>query len=361
MGPEGSVIAHGSFQDILQSEDEHVRTILQSFSNDDDDGNGSSKPTDKPSQNHNHGSSQPSDDEQQHHTVNNQRSKISNRNCSIEKNLDQYKQKSSKSVQMFTDNEARAQGHVKLRYLYHYAKCFGSISIVVLILMIVIADQTLGIFQNVYYSIITKHCDDSNTHEDHPRGCSRSYNITSLIFIILFVLSILTLRSVRVGLLLYGAQTAARIFHEDLLKALLGAKIYFFDRQLSGRILNRIIADVASIDLTIPTTFTGFLNSLSSLLSSIVLIVVKLPAILIIAVLIAVPYYKIYQFYRWPARDLKRLDSMAKSPINSQLVEVLDGLSTIRAFGCQVIQLKEHLHLARERYALHALHSPLSP
>lgn len=47
---------------------------------------------------------------------------------------------------------------------------------------------------------------------------------------------------------------------------------------------------------------------------------------------------KILQFYyRSTSRELRRLDSVSRSPIYASFTETLDGLSTIRSFKSEVI------------------------
>lgn len=47
---------------------------------------------------------------------------------------------------------------------------------------------------------------------------------------------------------------------------------------------------------------------------------------------------KILQFYyRSTSRELRRLDSVSRSPIYASFTETLDGLSTIRSFMSEVI------------------------
>lgn len=71
-----------------------------------------------------------------------------------------------------------------------------------------------------------------------------------------------------------------------------------------------------------------------------------LPEMLPIVLLLALPYHRISQFYRWPARDLRRLESVAKSPLNSHFAETIKGASTIRAFATEDAFVAQHLQLS---------------
>ena len=51
-------------------------------------------------------------------------------------------------------------------------------------------------------------------------------------------------------------------------------------------------------------------------------------------------------FYRYPARDLRRLEAISKSPLNSQFSEVLRGATTIKAFSKTAQFRNRHLELS---------------
>jgi len=91
-----------------------------------------------------------------------------------------------------------------------------------------------------------------------------------------------------------------------------------------------------------PYIIINVLHYLLSFITVILLVIVELPLALI-SFIVAPIYYRIYQFYRFPARDLKRLNSVSTSPVISQINECIGGITTIRAFGLQLQMLREHL------------------
>ena len=50
---------------------------------------------------------------------------------------------------------------------------------------------------------------------------------------------------------------------------------------------------------------------------------------------VVVAYLSLNRFYAATARELKRLEAVAKSPVYGAFSEALDGLPTIRAYGYQ--------------------------
>lgn len=62
-------------------------------------------------------------------------------------------------------------------------------------------------------------------------------------------------------------------------------------------------------------------------------IVIALPKFVFAAILIVITYSLIGYIYIGPSRDLKRCESVSKSPIISLFTETLNGVATIRAYG----------------------------
>ncbi|KAL0903582.1 hypothetical protein M5K25_027971 [Dendrobium thyrsiflorum] len=125
--------------------------------------------------------------------------------------------------------------------------------------------------------------------------------------------------------------TAFYLVHLELLSKIVNAPVQFFDRNPSGRILNRFSSDLYMIDDSLPF----ILNILLANLLSLVGIAVVLSYAQIVVLLLIFPFWYIYRkiqfYYRSTSRELRRLDSVSRSPIYSSFTETLDGSSTIRA------------------------------
>jgi len=78
-----------------------------------------------------------------------------------------------------------------------------------------------------------------------------------------------------------------------------------------------------------------------------VVISITYPLILVALVPIFLLYFYIQRFYLGCARQLKRFESVSRSPIYSLFGESLSGISTIRAFGAEarfVAQMQAYLN-----------------
>ena len=68
-------------------------------------------------------------------------------------------------------------------------------------------------------------------------------------------------------------------------------------------------------------------------LSSLCAIAVATPWFAAASVPILYVYFRVQQYFRDTSRELKRLDSVTRSPVYAHFSETLSGLSTIRAYG----------------------------
>ncbi|XP_071733419.1 ABC transporter C family member 13-like [Rutidosis leptorrhynchoides] len=166
---------------------------------------------------------------------------------------------------------------------------------------------------------------DTAALENHP---------TSFYLVILCIFcsanSFLTL--VRAFSFAYGGLRAAIQVHNNLLKKLVDAPIAFYDQTPSGRILNRLSSDLYTIDDSLPFILNILLANFVGLLG----IVIILSFVQVMFLLLILPFWYIYSkvqfYYRSTSRELRRLDSVSRSPIYASFSEILDGSSTIRAF-----------------------------
>lgn len=62
--------------------------------------------------------------------------------------------------------------------------------------------------------------------------------------------------------------------------------------------------------------------------------------------MVLVLYYKAGSIYGQTSRDMRRLNSVTRSPLYSLFAETVAGVSVIRAFGGSTIALRKMLTLA---------------
>jgi ABC-type multidrug transport system fused ATPase/permease subunit len=127
-----------------------------------------------------------------------------------------------------------------------------------------------------------------------------------------------------------GVQT-----HDSSLRAVLHAPIRFFDSTPVGRLLQRFSRDLDSVDSHLMFSHISAIDCFIQIMVSTLLIVLVMPiTLLVIAPIIGI-YYFVQLMYRSTAREIKRIDSVARSPRYAHFKETLQGLPTIRAFHQQ--------------------------
>lgn len=137
----------------------------------------------------------------------------------------------------------------------------------------------------------------------------------------------------REAVLFWGSLHASWKIHDRLLKAVMHAKFRFFDSTPLGQLMNRFSKDVESVDQEVAPVAIGMLHSLASVIMIVILISVITPGFLIAGVFITLLYTALGAIYLNSSRDLKRLESVQRSPLYQQFGETLNGIVTIRAYG----------------------------
>ncbi|GKA84558.1 ABC transporter C family member 2 isoform X1, partial [Tanacetum coccineum] len=229
------------------------------------------------------------------------------------------KKKETKSV--LIKQEERETGVVGFNVLKRYKDALGGWWVIVILFGCYFATETLRILSSTWLSFWT---DESTPKVYSPLF----YNI---------IYALLSLCQVLVTLgnsywLIMTSLYAARRLHNAMLNSILRAPMVFFHTNPLGRIINRFAKDIGDIDRIVATYVNLFLDQFSQLLSTFVLIgllsTMSLWAILPLLLL----FYAAYIYYQSTAREVKRLDSVTRSPVYAQFGEALNGLSTIRAY-----------------------------
>lgn len=138
---------------------------------------------------------------------------------------------------------------------------------------------------------------------------------------------------VREGYIFWGSLRASSKLHTFLLQSVSRARLQFFDTTPLGQLMNRFSKDIEAVDQDVAPVAVGVLGCLFSMISIVALISVITPGFLIAGFFITVIYFAIGQFYLRSSRDLKRLESVQRSPLYQQFGETLSGIVTIRAYG----------------------------
>ncbi|KAI0997292.1 ABC transporter 7 [Podosphaera aphanis] len=133
--------------------------------------------------------------------------------------------------------------------------------------------------------------------------------------------------------LFFGSLTASKIIHRQLIHSVTRAKFKFFDVTPLGQIMNRFSKDLEAIDQEVAPISIGVLSCGFAIFLTVGLISFITPGFLIAAFFISIMYFMVGTIYLRSSRDLKRLESVQRSPLFQQFGETLNGITTIRAYG----------------------------
>ncbi|XP_051883066.1 canalicular multispecific organic anion transporter 1 [Pristis pectinata] len=231
--------------------------------------------------------------------------------------------------QKLTEDEAMETGKVKFKVYWKYLRAVGWLYSI-LITLLHFAHNMAVIGQNFWLS-------------DWTNDATRDINSTDLASVrdwrigIFGVLGLAQGIFVLLGVFLITGRTitASRDLHSCLLRNILHLPMSFFDTTPTGRIVNRFAKDIYTIDEVIPMSFRSWLSCFFGVFSTVLVICLATPYFVIVIVPLALLYYFVQRFYIVTSRQLRRLDSVTRSPIYSHFGETVTGLALIRAYGHQ--------------------------
>uniref|UniRef100_A0AAQ6AG73 Multidrug resistance-associated protein 1 n=1 Tax=Amphiprion ocellaris TaxID=80972 RepID=A0AAQ6AG73_AMPOC len=250
----------------------------------------------------------------------------------MEKEEKQLNQKTKDlKVGKLTEADKASTGRVKLSVFWSYLKAIG-LALSCLSLLLFLAHHLVSMFSNYWLSLWT---DDPVVNGTQPDRLMRLgvYGALGLsqgvaVFGYSLAMSI-------------GGILASRFLHQSMLYDVLRSPMFFFERTPSGNLVNRFAKEMDTIDSVIPSILKMFMGSMFNVLGSCVIILIATPLVAIIIPVLGVLYLLVQRFYVASSRQLKRLESVSRSPIYTHFNETLLGTSVIRAFGEQERFIRE--------------------
>ncbi|KAI0981127.1 hypothetical protein GJ496_010450 [Pomphorhynchus laevis] len=225
---------------------------------------------------------------------------------------------------------------IKNTIVLDYFRCYGRI--VILSLPALFA---LTLVAHIGYNLWLSHW-SSTAEADVNNTAKRDLNIG--IYALLGCLHGVIYFSCNVALLV-GAYRASVTFHDRLLNRCLRATMMFFDTTPIGRIINRFSKDIDIVDYSLPASLRSAISTFITILSTLVIITIANPIFLAIAFPIAILFYFLQRFYIRASRQLRRIESVTRSPIYSHFSESIQGLQCIRAANLSEAFTEKNHHL----------------
>ncbi|KAF9175702.1 hypothetical protein BGX21_007199 [Mortierella sp. AD011] len=270
------------------------------------------------------------------------------------------KLKKPREAKKLVDEEARSRGKVKMMVYNTYLKASGGAGFWLVLIFMLCVERFLGIMEFIWieewatsYTSVPPANQYMNAainkigilrrrggpeEDDGPVDLDFYIGIYSLITLMAVFVTI-----VRMFWQFYGSLRASRSLYEELLVSVIHAPIRFFDTTPVGRIINRFSKDFEVIDAQLITLMVSMALKILGIIAVVFVISVVTPGFLIASLFIATAYLLVGAYYIASSRELKRIESVTKSPLYSHFGDTLVGVSTIRAFGVESRFMEEVL------------------
>lgn len=218
--------------------------------------------------------------------------------------------------------ESRFEGSVSFHVYWVYAKNAGG----VLFLFLLFLTYSVCQFNMIADDLWLKVWADAYNLEMIMKisGLAHPVNVSFYIWVYaaLTVMTLITFFT-RVFVVAYGSLAASKKLHAAVITKILRSPIRFFETTPVGRILNRISKDMKDIDTDVAGYAGDFFANLIRATAFLLVILVVTPTSIIGIFPIGIVYVLIANQYVRTARELKRMDSITRSPIFSHFGETL--------------------------------------
>ncbi|KAJ5323809.1 Metal resistance protein YCF1 [Penicillium atrosanguineum] len=219
--------------------------------------------------------------------------------------------------------ETTEQGKVKWSVYGEYAKDSNLVA-VGFYLFALLAGQTAQVLANYWLKNWTEYNETHGSNENVGKfiGVYLAFGLGSSLLVIFQNLILWIFCSIE----------ASRKMHERMAFAIFRSPMNFFETTPSGRILNRFSSDIYRVDEVLARTFNMLFANSARAVFTMAVIASSTPAFIFFIPLLAYIYISYQKYYLRTSRELKRLDSVTRSPIYAHFQESLGGICTIRAY-----------------------------
>ncbi|KAJ6656004.1 hypothetical protein lerEdw1_004589 [Lerista edwardsae] len=230
-----------------------------------------------------------------------------------------------KGAWKLTEADTAQTGKVKVAVYWEYVKAIGLCTTVLSVLLFV-CNHVASLASNYWLSLWTDDpvVNGTQQHTDYRLGVYGALGMSQGVAVFGYSMAVSI-----------GGILASRRLHVDLLHNVLRCPMSFFERTPSGNLVNRFSKEIDTIDSMLPAILKMFMGSLFNVVSACIIILLATPIAAVVIPPLGLVYFFVQRFYVATSRQLKRLESVSRSPVYSHFNETLLGVSVIRAFAEQ--------------------------
>ncbi|XP_065206737.1 multidrug resistance-associated protein 1-like [Planococcus citri] len=234
------------------------------------------------------------------------------------------------------EKEYLQTGTVNKKIYAFYLTALGT-SLAFTIMLIFTIYQCFAMLTNIWLSLWARKNQDCEIDQKHDR------------FFYLSVYAALGLGEAISSLignvtLFVGILKASTVLYNKLLTSVLKWPMRIFDSTPIGRITNRFTIDIYSLDYEVGPKTASILALIQRFIAIFIVIIYTTPVCAFIIAPVLSAMYIVQKFYVKLSLQLKRIDSINKSPMSSHYLETISGLQSIRAYGLQDKFIEQSYH-----------------
>lgn len=324
MVKDGKLVEQGTYDDIMKQEKSQLRQLIKDFGKKRDN-SGTATPMSATSSVRKEGSENPSE--------------IDFSNLESDSDLDVSSLRRASDASLVPDEElgeeeeededtkARKehmeQGQVKWDVYKAYAQACNPYNIC-MFLGTTVTSSGIGVLSNIWL----KHWSEVNSQYGYNPHVVKYLGIYFLLGIAFSASAFTNSVFMWVFCTIHGSKK----LHSAMAVSVLRAPMSFFETTPIGRILNRFSNDIYKVDEILGRVFSMFFSNTAKVLFTIIVICFSTWQFIFIIIPLGVLYVYYQQFYLKTSRELRRLDSVSRSPIYANFQESLNGVSVIRAY-----------------------------
>ena len=244
------------------------------------------------------------------------------------------------SAEKFFEDEMRVHGGVKTRVYWEYVKA-GKLKNWVILIAVVAIFKLLDIAEGYF---LKEWCEAYDLQpsikgivagffEGLPSPEAEVAPWLWCFFAIAIIRSIIILLAYSISIIL--VYTTGQRLYKDMMQRITRAKFRFYDVTPVGRLMNRLTSDVSTVDSNISFLFRRTVFEAITWIGSILVIASVTPAFFAFSILLSATFVLVFSRFLPASQSLRRLEMVSLSPLMSNFGALLQGLTTVRAFGAQ--------------------------